>query len=170
MEFFNLKFTDHLAIYGALLSTLVFLWNVTRAIPRIKVKLIFGLEKVHDDYEAGVFIFVQNPSSSAVHLSNISILYPYAKVGIVARLSHIFKYGRIPKHLGWVHSSLSNYHLDNGNQLSLDPGKSHKVFLSKQILDAIFQNGLRRELIASVQDQLWNTTYSAKFQVIEPTK
>ena len=97
MEFFNLKFTDYLAIYGALLSTLVFFWNVKRAIPRVNVKLIFGLEKVHDEYEAGVFIFVQNPSSSAVHLSNISILYPYRKSGIVARLSHIAKFRRFPK-------------------------------------------------------------------------
>ena len=45
----RLKFTDYLAIYAAILSTLVFLWNVLQSRPRIKVDLTLGIEGADED-------------------------------------------------------------------------------------------------------------------------
>lgn len=71
--------TEFLAIYAAFLSTVVFIWNWAREIPRVKVKIVCGTEKVDEGYLSGVYIFVQNPTPHTVHLAAIHILYLYKK-------------------------------------------------------------------------------------------
>jgi hypothetical protein len=154
-----------LAIYAAGLSTVVFIWNVARTIPRVKVKIVFGTEKVDEGYLSGVYIFVQNPSPHTVHLATIHILYPYKKNGMKERIGHLLRFKRLPWHVDWVHSSLSNYGLVDGCPLSLEAGKSHNVFVPQQILDKILADSERREIKAVVQDQLWRNKYSRKFKV-----
>lgn len=61
--------TKYLAIYAALLSTAVFLWNVWRARPKFKVKLTLGMDKIEDEYVSGAYIALQNPSAHTVHIS-----------------------------------------------------------------------------------------------------
>jgi len=101
-----LKVTEILAIYAALLSIIVFIWNIRRAIPRFKVEVIFGADKIDGEYVSGAYISVKNPSPHAVNLSNISILYPYKKANIFELINHALKYKRLPRSVGWVHSSL----------------------------------------------------------------
>jgi hypothetical protein len=76
----GLKMTDYLAVYAAVLSTLVFLWNVLQSRPRIKVDLISGIEGSGDSVTSGIYVFVRNLSSYDIHLSNIDILYPYTNI------------------------------------------------------------------------------------------
>jgi len=160
-----LKVTELLAIYAACLSTIVFIWNVTRAIPRVKVKIVFGTDKVEGECTSGVYISVQNPSSHTVHLSNISILLPSSKRRFIDLIAHILKYRRFPWNEGWVQSNLSNYKLENKCPLSLEAGKSHNVFIPQVVLEKIFKDSERREIKAVVQDQLWRNKYSRKFKV-----
>ena len=44
----SLRFTDYLAIYAAILSTSVFLWNILQSRPRVVIDLLPGL----DDFAA----------------------------------------------------------------------------------------------------------------------
>jgi len=161
----GLKVTELLAIYAACLSTIVFVWNVTRAIPRVKVKIVFGTDKVEGEWISGVYISVQNPSSYTVHLSNISILYPYSKKRFIDLISHILKYRRFSWNVGWVQSNLSNYELKDKCPLSLEAGKSHNVFVPQRVLEKILEDSERREIKAVVQDELWRNKYSRKFMV-----
>ena len=160
-----MKITELLAMYAACLSTIVFIWNVIRAIPRVKVKIVFGTSEVEGEYMSGVYISIQNPSSHTVHLSNISILYPYKKDRFIDLIAHILKYRQFPWNVGWVHSNLSNYELEDKCLLSLEAGKSHNVFVPQGVLEKIFEHSERREIKAVVQDQLWRNRYSRKFKV-----
>lgn len=160
-----MKITEYLAIYAAFLSTVVFAWNMHRAVPRFKVELIFGTKKINDEYVSGAYISVQNPSNHTIHLSNISILYPYKKVNILELITHLIKYRRIPLNIGWVYSSLSNYDINDGCPVALEPGKSHEILFPSSTLEEVFKKSKERIIKASVQDQLWRTVHSRKFEL-----
>ena len=158
-----MKVTEYLAIYAACLSTIVFIWNVVRATPRIKVEIVSGSDEIEGEFVWGAYISVQNISSQTVHLSNISSLYPYKQNKLINIITHILKYKRIPGTEGRVHSGLSNYGIDDGCPLALESGKSHGVLVPDKILEKIFEYSHRREIKVVVQDQLWRNKYSRKF-------
>jgi hypothetical protein len=158
-----LKTTDYLAIYAAILSTLIFFWNVVQSRPRVRIDFIFGIEGTGKNIKSGAYIFVRNLSSHDVHLSNISILYPYRCASLKEQVIHLCKYRRIQRRNGWVHSCLTNYSLESGCPVRLEARKSHQVFIPQPIIEKMLADATERSLIASVQDQLWNTVYSSKF-------
>ncbi|ASK32878.1 hypothetical protein CEK62_20220 (plasmid) [Alcanivorax sp. N3-2A] len=162
-----MKLTEILAIYAAVLSTIVFVWNIRRAIPRFKVEIIFGTDEVDGELVVGAYISVKNPSSHTVHLSNISLLYPYRKSGLYERIKHLLKYRRFPFAAGWVHSSLSNYGIDDKCPVSLEPGKSVGIFVPEDVLEKVFEECEERSIKASAQDELWRNKYSGKFEYPE---
>jgi hypothetical protein len=164
-----LKITAYLAIYAAILSTLVFAWNILQSQPRIKVDLIFGIEGTDDDLKSGVYIVVRNPSSHDVHLSNVDMLWPYTVVSLKERLAHAWRFNSLPRRLGWVHSSLSNYSVESGCPVRLEARKSHEVFIPQPALEKILSGAIARVLMACVQDQLWNNIYSGKFRCSVPS-
>ncbi len=165
-----MKITELLSIYAAFLSTVVFAWNIRKAIPGYKVEIVFGTDKVDGKYVSGAYISVKNPSAHTVHLSNISILYPFGKRGIVEKIKHVFKYRRLPLTVGWCSSSLSNYEIDDKCPISLEPGKSIGILVPGEILEKIFEDCEVREIRASVQDELWRNKYSRKFEYPKVTQ
>jgi len=65
---------DYLSIYAAVLSTVVFIWNIVRTIPRFKVDLGVGVSDENGEVQSGIFINVRNPSPHAVHIGSLSLL------------------------------------------------------------------------------------------------
>ena len=163
----DLKLTELLAIYGAILSTFVFFWNVFKSKRHVAVKLIYGIEGDGEDIQSGVYVFIQNPSANVVHVSGMSILYPWRKADLLKVIIESIKQGRWFPTYGWVHSNLSLYKLDDGCPISIEPGHSHKVLIPDSVLNEILDDAVRREIRASVQDQLWNETCSKSFEVQE---
>ncbi|OUR83252.1 hypothetical protein A9Q82_04165 [Cycloclasticus sp. 46_120_T64] len=159
-----MKITEFLAIYAALLSTIVFFWNMRRAIPQYKVELIFGVDEIDGKHVSGAYISVKNPSLHTVHLSNISILYPYRKTSIIELVTHTLKFRRLPISVDWAHSSLSNFDIDDGCPFALEAGKSHDILFPESALEKVFKDSSERVIKVSVQDQLWRTKYSSKFE------
>lgn len=160
-----LKFTDYLAIYAAILSSLVFVWNIVNSRPRIRVEMVVGSNGDGDQIQFGVYVSIKNVSAHAVHLSNVSLLYPYEKSGIGKKLGHLIRFRTLPRTVGWVHTSLSNYKIKDGCPLSIDARKSHGIFIPNAVLKEVFTDAVRHELKAVVQDQLWQNTYSGIFKV-----
>lgn len=158
-----MKLTEFLATYAALLSTVVFIWNIRRSIPKLKVDVVFGTRGSGDELEHGIYIGVRNPSSHTIHLSGIDLLYRYRQTGVLDKVIHSLKYRRLPKAVGWVHTSLSNYDLEDGCPLALDSGKSHNVFVNNAVLEQILDDSVDRHIKAGAQDQLWRRKYSKKF-------
>jgi hypothetical protein len=163
-----LKITDWLAIYASILSTLIFGWNLLQSRPKIKVDILFGIGSYGCENLSGVYIFVRNLSAIDIHLGNISILYPGTKARFRERISHIWRFKRLPRQLGWVSSSLSNYLIDSGCPMCLSARQAHKIFIADPILEKIFAGAAHRSLIACVQDQLWNNVYSKAFKYPRP--
>lgn len=158
-----LKVTEYLAIYAAVLSTLVFIWNMLQSKPKIRVDLVYGIEEDGEDLKSGVYIFVRNLSSHQVHLSNLSLMYPYRKISVKERIIHLWKYKRLPVRIGWVTTSLSNYSIDDGCPICIEPRMSHKVLISDDKLEQLLDDSIDNSVIACTQDQLWNNTYSKVF-------
>ncbi len=159
----TLKLTELLAIYAACLSSIVFIWNVAKGIPRYKVDLIYGSSEQDGEYMFGIYISIKNPSRHTVHLSNVSLLYPYRPDNFYEKLKHIFKYHRIPNTVGWINVSLSDHEVDDKCPVSLEAGKSHDVFIPDKVVDELLSDSTRRKIRAVVQDQLWRNKYSSKF-------
>ena len=155
--------TEVLAIYAACLSTVVFIWNITQSKPKIKVSIIFSIDTVEGVNKSGISIFVQNRSSNKVHISSVSILYRYKKTSTKDLLGHLWKFKQIPRRIGWIHSRLSNYEINDGCPISLEGRSTHRIFVPEERLDEIFKDSTDRYIMAVAQDQLWNNRYSEKF-------
>lgn len=156
--------TDWLAIYAAALSTIVFGWNVLRSRSRLKVVVMFGFE----DGVGGASISVQNRSSHIVHLAGISVLYRYNRPSFKECVAHAWRFRRIPRRLGWVHSSLSNYEIADGCPRTLEARDSHHVLVPEKVLEAIFLEATERKIMAVVQGKIWNNVYSNVFAFPSP--
>lgn len=159
-----LKFTDYLAIYAAILSSVVFLWNVLQSRPRLKVDLLFGIETIDGKTTSGISVVVRNTSSHDIHLAAIGLLYPYIEVGVKGRLLHLWRYKRWPNRVGWCHTSLSNYSIKDGCPMCLEARKSHHVLVPEAVIEQVLSAATQGSIIAAVQDQLWNNVYSRPFK------
>ncbi|WP_143559609.1 hypothetical protein [Sphingomonas dokdonensis] len=158
-----MKLTDYLAIYGAALSTLVFIWNATRSTPKIKVRLTFAVETIEGVAKAGLGISVQNPSSSAAHITNVSFVYPWRRVTWRDRISHLVRFKSLPVRIGWCHSSLSNFDLEDGCPVTIEPAQSHWIFVPSETVEKLFSDALKRKVVVQVQDALWRNKYSKAY-------
>ncbi len=80
-------------------------------------------------------------------------------------VSDILRFRRFNRHIGWVHSHLSNYGIDDGCPVSIEAGKSHQIFVPQDILEELLEGAVCRKIKAVVQDPLWRNKYSHKFEV-----
>jgi hypothetical protein len=158
------ELTEFLAIYAACLSTIVLAWNIRRAVPKYKIDLVFGTHGSGESLDHGVYIGARNPSAHTVHLAGLDLLFRHRKPSLIENVKHLLKYRRWPRTVGWVHTSLYNYGLQDGYPLALEAGKSHDVFVPNKILEEILSDSVDRDIKAGVQDQLWRKKYSKKFE------
>jgi hypothetical protein len=155
-----MRLTDLLAIYGASLSTATAVWNYFRARPQVRVLLIFALDKVDGESQTGIGISVQNISNQPVHIAHVSFLYPYRRSTLQDKVKHLIRFKRIPRNDGWCHSSLSLHGIEDGCPVSIEPSKSHWIFVRHEVLDGLLEGAQSRRVKAVVQDALWRNTYS----------
>lgn len=158
-----MKLTDYLAIYGALLSTMVFFWNAVRATPKVRVRLAFAVETKDGKTQSGLGVSIQNPSAHTVHITGASFLHPYSKPTLKRRFEYIFRFRRVPWNLGWCHSSFSFNGVEDGCPLSIEPGASHYIMVPREKVDHVLRDARRRVLKVSVQDALWRNKTSSAF-------
>ncbi len=153
--------TNVIAIYAAVLSTIVFIWNIRSSSPRYKVDLVIGIEEVDGEIVSGIHVSIKNPSSRTVHIANVSLLYRYRETEWREYFLDALKYKRFPANVGWVHSALSNYGIEDGCPIAVEPGKSHGILIQEKVLEAIFKESLDRKVKCVAQDQLWRNKYSS---------
>lgn len=165
-----MKFTEALAIYAAVLSTSVFFWNITQSRPRLRVDVLPGTQGLGPTARFGFFIIVRNVSPHPVHISTVDVLYPYTRIRLVERASHLWRFRRLPRRLGWVHDSLAHYEVDTGCPARLEARSSHRVFLPEETVERILTGATERTFIACVQDQLWNDVFSRAAIVPAPSR
>lgn len=163
-KFLGLKIGDWIAIYAAIISSIVFFWNVIQSRPRLKIDLLFGVETIQGVTTSGASIIVRNTSSHDVHLGSIGLLYPVSNFNAKESIVHMLRYRRWPSRIGWCHTSLSLYGKEDGCPMRLEARKSHHVLVSKDIVEQILSGAKHPTLVAKVQDQLWNNLYSKPFK------
>lgn len=156
--------TDVLAIYGAGLSTFTAAWNYFRTRAQVRLLLVFALETLEGESVHGVGISVQNISTQTVHITNVSLLYPFVKSTLRTKLTHLFCFKQIRRNDGWCHSNLSLHGVEDGCPTSIEPGQSHYIFLRHEVLDGLLQDAKFPLVKAVAQDALWRNTYSKTFE------
>ena len=161
----GLKLTDFLAIYASVLSSAVFAWNVLQSRARLKVVVVYGIEK---GAGIGAHVSIQNRSSHTVHLSGVQVLHRYRRVTWKERLSHVWRFKNSPRTVGWVHSSLSNHSIEDGCPLALEARNAHHVFIPDVTLEKILSDSVDRKIMVLVQDRIWNRVYSNVFEYQRP--
>lgn len=160
--------TDLLAIYAAILSTVVFAWDVARARPKLTVKLIPGVKTIDDQPQSGIYIAVQNRTADALHLSNVSLLYPGRDVSLGDRLGFVYAFRRLPCRIGWIYASPNLYGLDFNLPIEVAPRSSCDFFVPNTILEILLNDAIASQLQASVQDKIWQNAYSNKLEIHFP--
>lgn len=159
-----MKITDYTALYAAFLSTFLFAWQIKNSRAKVKVNLILGASEVGD---LGVYLFVRNVSNYEVHINSVSLLYPYERLTFFKKLKHIIKYPhfRNCKYSGWVHTDLVFKDVATRLPISIQPRKSHEIFIPKDNIKKSFSKNYPSVIVASCQDALWNDEYSDFFDV-----
>lgn len=155
-----MEITEFLAIYAAFLSTLVFIWNISKATPKFKVDLMHGLEESDNDYVAGLYIIVRNHSPHKIHLAGFDLLYQYEKGSMFRKLIHLFKYRNWSNSVGWVHCDPSSYGVDDNCPIELEAFQSHRVFIPERAVKEIIEKGINSKIKVKAQDQLSRNKYS----------
>jgi hypothetical protein len=156
-----LKATDYVAIYAAVLSTLVFVWNIRNSWPRVIVELIWGIQ----EREPGVYIYIKNPSKQAVNIHAVWFLVPFRRVTITDRLKHVWRFRRLPRYMDWVHTDLSFCDITTGLPTSIAPRTSHHIFIQEEKIREILKRNGSTRFAAGVQDALSRNKYSAPFKM-----
>lgn len=159
-----MKLTDYLAIYGAILSTMVFVWNTVKSRAKIKVRLTHALDTEGDKSRFGLGISVQNPSSHTAHITSACFLYQYTKPTISDRVSHLREFRRLPLRLGWASARLSLYDVEDGCPVTIEPNKSHWIFVPEEAVKTVLAKAKSPYIRVQVQDELWRNELSAKFR------
>ena len=164
-----MNLADFLAIYAAALSTAIAVWTVIQARPRIKVVVIAGLDSSGPTSRFGAYVQVRNISSHEVPLAAITLLYRHGSAGLVAQLKHSLKYRCFPSTVGWVHSRLSLYDVDDKCPTVVEARSSHIVFIPQVVLDRISRETAEQVIMCSVQDQLANDFFSNQYRWNNPS-
>jgi hypothetical protein len=164
-----MKLTDLLAAYGAALSTGVFVWNASRARPKIKVRIVFAIDQIKGKHEHGVGISIQNPSSHIAHITNVSFFYPFQRPTFRNRLRYFIKYRRL-RRVGWGSAALSLFKVKDGCPVSVEPSKNHWIFVPDDVVQKILSDAAKPCFAVVVQDALWRNKYSKPFKYDLPRR
>ena len=159
----SVKLTDILAVYAASLSTIVFIWNARSSKPTLRTRIVHAAEQSDDGLKVGIRIEVQNPSIHMAHLNSVQLLYPWRKLSIWDRIMHMARYRRLPFLAGWCHTSLSNYDLADGCPVSIEPHKSHGIFIPDEVVEELLEDSIKPSIRILAQDALWRNQYSKPF-------
>jgi hypothetical protein len=127
------------------------------------VRVAYAVETVDGETKGGIGISIQNPSASTAHVTGVSFVYPWRRRSLWDRLGHLVKYKRLPLRIGWCHTGLSNFDLNDGCPSSIEPAKSHWIFVPKEVVEQLLSDAYERRFVVQVQDALWRNKYSKPF-------
>jgi len=156
----TLTATDWIATYAALVSTVVFWWQLKQSRPQVKVVVMLGFQ----DDSLGAWITVQNLSTHPLNLAGINVLYPWEVVGFKRRIKNAITYRRWNRYSGWVNTFLTNYGHEVDLPGSVGPYNSCSVFIPERILKAMFKDATEHKIVVRVQDALSRDHYSNEFR------
>lgn len=153
-----MKLTEYLAIYAAILSTIVFLWNIGNSRPRFSVQVVFSFEGTGSS-KLGVCISIKNMSMQAVNIVSLSLLAPYKSVSLYERLSYWIKYRRF-KHIGWMHMPFAFNDINTKLPVTIQPYHAHNIFVPEEVIWRILEGYPSMNFAVAAQDALWRSRTS----------
>lgn len=154
-----MKLTEMLAVYGAVLSSLTFLWTVARTRPRVKVDLLYGIEKA----TSGVCVIVRNKSAHPMRLVSITFLYEGGKKSLWEHTRYALRYRNFSRYNGWVRWSPMLAGLETGCPVTVDPNDAYRYLLPMEVAEELMAKSSSNCIAAAAQDALWNNYYSGRY-------
>ncbi len=160
-----MEITDYLAFYAAALSTVIAYWNVNSSRAHIELELVPGLSKSEEGYISGVYLSIKNPSNRTVHINSVSLIYPYRRISWKEKVVSAIKYRRVFRYEGWVHNGMVFDKIETDLPVSIEPRKSHSIFLPSFIISEMVADDGAKRFAAVAQDALWRNKYSEAIDV-----
>lgn len=151
---------DWVALYGAVLSTIIFAreWITSRS--KLRVTVAHG---VSDQFkEACMVVRVSNHGHRPLRLFHVGLLWKYRAVGWRDRVWDAIRYKRF-RHIGWVHGTLPPADPDHNFPCIIEPLQSADFWVPFSAIDEASADD-RNIIIASAQDALGRNSYSRPFQ------
>lgn len=104
------------------------------------------------------------------HLNCVGLLYPFRKVPLRNQIEHLAKYRGFPTRQGGCQTRLEFYGLDAGCPVSIEPHKSHALFIPQSVLEELREESIKPQIMVMAQDALWRNRYSKPFNYGEGVK
>lgn len=158
-----LELTKYLSIYAAVLSTIVFLWNVRQARSTFRVRLAFAFDHFEGETVPGLLVDIQNPSSHAVHLVEVSFLTRFMSG---TRLKSILSFFRSCDPLSLssgIEMRFPPSLVDSRFPASVPPGASHTIFVPCITIEKHLVGLDDRRIQVAIRDALGRRRYSPKY-------
>lgn len=156
--------TDYIAIYAAIVSTFVFLWNIRNEKSQIKVEIMYGAEEVDGKFYTGIYIIIKNLSQHKIYLNALSLAYMYKKISIRYWIEHFLEFRNLRKYIHWCHGPNLFYEDTNTDiPISIEPRSSISKFVPDNIVKEFLNDSVNDKLVAEVQTALGKSIYSPIF-------
>lgn len=152
---------DWIAIYGAVLSTLVAFREYWTSRNKFKVTMNVGMDRDRHDGLCAV-IRVMNHGNHPLMLFHVGLVWPYRQVTLIDRLSHFIRFRRLPLRIGWVHGPLPDSDEGYAFPCRIEPKESEDFWLPYEAINE-GSDDYRNILMAFAQDALGRDSYSAPF-------
>lgn len=163
-----MKLTEYLAIYAAIMSSVVFFWNVRKSRPNFRVKVSHGIGDQKDGTKtAGFVASVENMSAQTVFIKPISILIFKENPTLKDRWTFLRKYKRYSRTQGWVFGNFENFDIEQDRQNKLEPGQSFSVFIPASVCKVIAEHSKSTIFRAYAQNELGENRYSKDMEIPE---
>lgn len=157
--------TTIIAIYAALISTFTLVWNISRSSRRLKVSVVLSINTNKEGKaEFGYNLVSANHSASSVQIRSIMILWPYKRATASDRIRHVFQFRKLPIRIGWCYGRLPE-EVESDLPFDVEPGRSHIVFLDKEMIHNKLNEEKTSKFIACAQDALGRNFYSRAFEL-----
>lgn len=173
---FDLK--DLATVYAAVLSTIVFVWNMRNSKPKFSVEIVHGVDGAENEARHGIFIFIKNPSLQKVHIESVALLFPTKDASTLKQfdrnrlgrrgyywniLRRFFKRKYERKYAHWVHTHLVFKNVKTALPVSIESRNSHRIFVPEANLKEMLSEAPNGVFAAMASDALWRRSYSAPF-------
>jgi len=145
-----------LGIYGAVISSVTLVWNIAKARPRVRVRLVVG----GDGKDWGGYVSIQNSSAHAIRVTSISLMYQSRRLTACEWFRAAVRYRRPFHRIDWNRSPLGGAAMRGKLPVTINPHDEFHVIVPYEVMEELLAKSACGAIRAVVQDALWNDAYS----------
>ncbi|WP_421791311.1 hypothetical protein [Hyphobacterium sp.] len=149
-----------IAGYAAVLSTIVFVWQIRASRPRIRLKAVYGFKKERDRSQYGVYLIVTNDSVFKITIRDMMLFVKIKPFRLSDWIKSAITLRRLPSNLNWMGMGFPEEKLQSRLPASVDAYGSVYLFIDEVLLKRVTNSSIDNKIVFEIRDDLQRTCRS----------